>query len=63
MNEDLWGLGKTMLEGVPAIMNALETLTEIHPFLKGTDFPFSMIHTALYVLPAAYFPFKLIYHQ
>ncbi|KAE9403546.1 hypothetical protein BT96DRAFT_814787 [Gymnopus androsaceus JB14] len=35
-----------MLEGVPAIMNALETLTEIHPFLK-----------------AAYFPFKLIYHQ
>jgi len=35
-NEEVQAIGKTILDGVPAIMSALETLTEVHPFLKGT---------------------------
>jgi hypothetical protein len=35
-NDKVMAIGNTILEGVPAIMSALETLTEIHPFLKGT---------------------------
>jgi hypothetical protein len=34
-SEEVQAIGKTILEGVPAIMNTLETLTEVHPFLKG----------------------------
>lgn len=32
---ELKAVGKAILEGVPAIMSALDSLTEIHPFLKG----------------------------
>jgi hypothetical protein len=34
-NDEVKAIGNAILEGVPAIMSALETLTEIHPFLKG----------------------------
>lgn len=61
-NEEVQAFGKTILEGVPDIMNALEALTAIHPFLKG------MVHhpsgvLRLMLLVAAYLPFQLIYHQ
>jgi hypothetical protein len=38
-NEEVQAIGNTTLEGVPAIMMALETLTEIHPFLMGITLP------------------------
>jgi hypothetical protein len=40
-NEEVQALGKTILDGVPALMSTLETLTDVHPFLKGVlSFPF-----------------------
>jgi hypothetical protein len=30
-------ISNTSLDGVPALLSALETLTEIHPFLKGAN--------------------------
>lgn len=35
----LKSIGMTILEGVPAIMSALDTLTKIHPFLEGGVLP------------------------
>ncbi|KAJ7157929.1 hypothetical protein C8R43DRAFT_996337 [Mycena crocata] len=43
-NEEVQAFGKTILEGVPAIMSALETLTEVHPFLKAAYLPFKLIY-------------------
>ncbi|KAJ7157924.1 hypothetical protein C8R43DRAFT_996328 [Mycena crocata] len=43
-NEDVQAIGKTILEGVPAIMSALEALTDIHPFLKAAYLPFKLIY-------------------
>ncbi|KAJ7250786.1 hypothetical protein C8J57DRAFT_1354883 [Mycena rebaudengoi] len=43
-NEEVRAIGKTILEGVPAIMGALETLTEVHPFLKAAYLPFKLIY-------------------
>ncbi|KAJ7676925.1 hypothetical protein DFH06DRAFT_1169319 [Mycena polygramma] len=43
-NEEVKAIGNTILEGVPAIMNALETLTEVHPFLKAAYLPFQLIY-------------------
>jgi predicted DNA repair protein MutK len=37
-NEEVQAIGKTILDGVPALMSALETLTEVHPFLKGNGY-------------------------
>ncbi|KAJ7830412.1 hypothetical protein B0H14DRAFT_2593325 [Mycena olivaceomarginata] len=43
-NDEVKAIGNTILEGVPAIMSALETLTEIHPFLKAAYLPFKLIY-------------------
>ncbi|KAJ7065406.1 hypothetical protein C8F01DRAFT_1366404 [Mycena amicta] len=43
-NEDVQAFGKTILEGVPALMSALETLTDVHPFLKAAYLPFKLIY-------------------
>ncbi|KAJ7312624.1 hypothetical protein DFH08DRAFT_943570 [Mycena albidolilacea] len=44
-NDEVKAIGNSILEGVPAIMNALETLTEIHPFLKAAYLPFKLIYS------------------
>ncbi|KAF8143465.1 hypothetical protein K438DRAFT_1875998 [Mycena galopus ATCC 62051] len=36
-NDTVKAIGNTILEGVPGMMSALETLTEVHPFLKGAE--------------------------
>ncbi|KAJ6620420.1 hypothetical protein B0H10DRAFT_2215946 [Mycena sp. CBHHK59/15] len=43
-NEDGQAIGKTILEGVPALMSALEVLTDVHPFLKAAFLPFKLIY-------------------
>ncbi|KAJ7868452.1 hypothetical protein B0H13DRAFT_2281005 [Mycena leptocephala] len=43
-NEEVQAIGNTILEGVPAIMMALETLTEIHPFLMVAVLPFKLMY-------------------
>ncbi|KAJ6578128.1 hypothetical protein B0H19DRAFT_1230009 [Mycena capillaripes] len=43
-NDEVKAIGNAILEGVPAIMSALETLTEIHPFLKAAYLPFKLIY-------------------
>ncbi|KAF7375648.1 hypothetical protein MSAN_00453900 [Mycena sanguinolenta] len=43
-NDTVKAVGNTILEGVPGIMSALETLTEIHPFLKAAYLPFRLIY-------------------
>ncbi|KAJ7240155.1 hypothetical protein B0H12DRAFT_57866 [Mycena haematopus] len=43
-NETVKAVGNTILEGVPGIMSALETLTEVHPFLKAAYLPFKLIY-------------------
>lgn len=41
-NEEIQAIGKTILDGVPAIMSALEALMEVHPFLKGMQHAFAI---------------------
>jgi hypothetical protein len=36
-NETVETFSRTVLEGVPAIMAALEIIMDIHPFLKGRN--------------------------
>ncbi|KAF7335401.1 hypothetical protein MVEN_02192800 [Mycena venus] len=43
-NEDVKAFGNAILEGIPALMSGLETLTEIHPFLKAAYLPFKLIY-------------------
>ncbi|KAJ6521241.1 hypothetical protein B0H19DRAFT_721738 [Mycena capillaripes] len=43
-NDEVKAIGNAILEGVPAIMSALESLTEIHPFLKAAYLPFKLIY-------------------
>ncbi|KAJ7240171.1 hypothetical protein B0H12DRAFT_1135296, partial [Mycena haematopus] len=43
-NDTVKAVGNTILESVPGIMSALETLTEIHPFLKAAHLPFKLIY-------------------
>ncbi|KAK7017326.1 hypothetical protein R3P38DRAFT_3561155 [Favolaschia claudopus] len=43
-NDQVKAIGNALLEGVPAIMKALEVLTEVHPFLKAAYFPFKLIY-------------------
>ncbi|KAJ7616828.1 hypothetical protein DFH06DRAFT_1238529 [Mycena polygramma] len=43
-NDEVKAIGNTILEGVPALMSALETLTEVHPFLKAAYLPFQLIY-------------------
>jgi hypothetical protein len=62
-SDEAKAIGNAILEGVPAIMSALETLTEIHPFLKGSFYHYFLIIQLMWALAAAYLPFKLIYHQ
>jgi hypothetical protein len=54
-------VGKRILENVPGIISALEPLTEIHPFLKGTVHFISGILSDDSVV--VYLPFKYIYQQ
>jgi hypothetical protein len=62
-SDEAKAIGNAILEGVPAIMSALETLTEIHPFLKGSFYYYFPIIQLMWALAAAYLPFKLVYHQ
>ncbi|KAK6975085.1 hypothetical protein R3P38DRAFT_3128369 [Favolaschia claudopus] len=43
-NDEVKAIGNAILEGVPAIMSALEVLTEVHPFLKAAYLPFKLIY-------------------
>ncbi|KAF7375676.1 hypothetical protein MSAN_00456800 [Mycena sanguinolenta] len=43
-NDTVKAVGNTILEGIPGIMRALETLTEVHPFLKAAYLPFQLIY-------------------
>ncbi|KAF7352127.1 hypothetical protein MVEN_01175800 [Mycena venus] len=43
-NEEVKAVGNAILEGIPALMSGLETLTEIHPFLKAAYLPFKLIY-------------------
>ncbi|KAJ7596026.1 hypothetical protein C8J56DRAFT_1043125 [Mycena floridula] len=43
-NEEVKVIGKAILDGIPAIMSTLETLTEVHPFLKAAYLPFKLIY-------------------
>ncbi|KAK7055958.1 hypothetical protein R3P38DRAFT_3342921 [Favolaschia claudopus] len=43
-NDEIKAIGNAILEGVPAIMSALETLAEIHPFLAAAYLPFKLIY-------------------
>ncbi|KAJ7846703.1 hypothetical protein B0H14DRAFT_2583962 [Mycena olivaceomarginata] len=43
-NDEVKAIGNTVIEGVPAIMSDLETLTQIHPFLKAAYLPFKLIY-------------------
>jgi hypothetical protein len=36
-NDEVKAIGNTIIEGVPAIMSDLETLKQIHSFLKGAS--------------------------
>lgn len=61
---ELKAIGNAIMENVPAIMSALDTLTKIHPFLEGDIEFFSSnpcVWTHMY--PAAYLPFKFIVSQ
>ncbi|KAJ7911344.1 hypothetical protein B0H13DRAFT_2482186 [Mycena leptocephala] len=42
-SDEAKAIGNAILEEVPAIMSALETLTEIHPFLKGSFYHYFLI--------------------
>ncbi|KAJ7166649.1 hypothetical protein C8R46DRAFT_1094987 [Mycena filopes] len=37
-------VGKAIVEGIPGLMRALETLTDVHPFLKAVYLPFKQIY-------------------
>ncbi|KAJ7166645.1 hypothetical protein C8R46DRAFT_1094966 [Mycena filopes] len=37
-------IGKAIVEGVPGFMRLLETLTDVHPFLKAVYLPFKQIY-------------------
>ncbi|KAF7375685.1 hypothetical protein MSAN_00457800 [Mycena sanguinolenta] len=43
-NDTVKAVGNTILEGIPGIMITLETLSEIHPFLKVAYLPFKLIY-------------------
>ncbi|KAF7375677.1 hypothetical protein MSAN_00457000 [Mycena sanguinolenta] len=43
-NETVKAVGNAILEGIPGIMSALETLSEVHPFLKVAYLPFKLIY-------------------
>ncbi|KAK7055969.1 hypothetical protein R3P38DRAFT_3342927 [Favolaschia claudopus] len=43
-NDEVKAMGNAILEGVPAIMSALEVLTKAHPFLEAAYFPFKLIY-------------------
>ncbi|KAJ6488972.1 hypothetical protein C8R45DRAFT_993301 [Mycena sanguinolenta] len=43
-NDTVKALGNTILDDIPGIMSALETLTEVHPFLKLAYLPFKLIY-------------------
>ncbi|KAF7375681.1 hypothetical protein MSAN_00457400 [Mycena sanguinolenta] len=43
-NDTVKAVGDTILEGVPGIMSALKTLSEVHPFLKAAYLPFQLIY-------------------
>jgi hypothetical protein len=34
-NEEVHDIGKTVLDGVPALISTLEDVSEVHPFVKG----------------------------
>jgi hypothetical protein len=52
-----------ILEGVPAIMDALEELAKVHSFLMGTPNYSPDIIVLTPMCLAAYIPFKFIYQQ
>ncbi|KAF7375650.1 hypothetical protein MSAN_00454100 [Mycena sanguinolenta] len=56
-NDTIKAVGNTFLEGIPTLMSALETLSEIHPFLKVAYLPFKLIYYQYAIrMPFAQFP-------
>ncbi|KAJ6553898.1 hypothetical protein B0H10DRAFT_2201811 [Mycena sp. CBHHK59/15] len=43
-NDKVQAFGKAVLEGVPALMRTLETISQVHPFLKAAYLPFQLIY-------------------
>ncbi|KAJ7875478.1 hypothetical protein B0H14DRAFT_55531 [Mycena olivaceomarginata] len=43
-NDEVKAIGNRILEGVPTLMNVLETLMKIHPFLEAAYLPFKLIY-------------------
>jgi hypothetical protein len=57
-NSEVQAIGKAIFDGVPALMNGLEALTSVHPFLAGFCSIFPVVCLLTDPLFSGFHPFQ-----